>query len=88
MGSLHDKLVQEGHAVDYLCNEDVPSGLKGGFPRFSFPFLIFLPSAIACACSRTPYDIINVHEPTTPRPWLRGLGALGRPVVVVTKLWR
>jgi glycosyltransferase involved in cell wall biosynthesis len=82
MGFVHDHVIQAGHSVEYLCAENLPSYLRGRVARFAFPALV-LQHSRAAARSGKPFDIINVHEPSS------GLISLlksvaGGPRVVVT----
>jgi glycosyltransferase involved in cell wall biosynthesis len=82
MGFIHDEIIKAGHAVDYLCTEDIPGGLRGRLARFAFPLLVQHRAVIA-ARSGNPYDIINVHEPSAaPISLLKSRA--GHPAVVVT----
>src|SRR5207245_603735 len=78
----HDRLVLEGHSVDYFCAEDVPAALDGRLTRFTFPLLVRR-RAVAAARLGKPYDLVNVHEPQSAAissfRW-----AAGNPIVVVT----
>ncbi|MDO8794009.1 MAG: glycosyltransferase family 4 protein [Vicinamibacterales bacterium] len=82
MGFVHDEIIKAGHAVDYLCTEDLPAGLRGRLARFAFPILVYR-YAVAAARSGKPYDIINVHEPCAAAISLFKARA-GHPAVVVT----
>jgi glycosyltransferase involved in cell wall biosynthesis len=82
MGFLHDRLARDGHAVEYLCAEDVPRPLRGRPARLSFPLLVLRRAAAAARRGR-PYDLVNVHEPQSAA--VAAFRALaGDPVVVVT----
>lgn len=83
MGFIHDRLVGHGHVVDYFCAADVPPRWRTGpGRRFAFPWLVRRVAALA-ARQRTPYDIVNVHEPHA-LPLTVRRGAIGSPAVVVT----
>lgn len=82
MGFIHDYLVHAGHAVNYFCAEEIPSGLNGRWSRFTFPFLVRR-HAVAAARAGKPYDLINVHEPSAAAISAYK-DAAGNPVVVVT----
>lgn len=82
MGLMHDQLIAAGHFVDYFCAEDVPKNLNGRLSRFTFPLLVRR-HAVAAARAGKPYDLINIHEPSSAviSTWRR---AARNPVVVVT----
>ena len=70
MGFVHDEVVRSGHAVDYLCSEDLR---VDGVQRPAFRFQSWhLRKALTQARTQEPYDIINIHEPSgaaiAPRP--------------------
>lgn len=64
MRFIHDELVREGHAVDYLCAEDLPERWRGALARFAFPWLV-RNKVVEAASSGAPYDVVNVHEPSS-----------------------
>jgi glycosyltransferase involved in cell wall biosynthesis len=64
LGFVHDELTRDGHRVDYYCSEDVPRRLNGRWGRFTFPLLLLRHAAAAARIGR-PYDVINVHEPSS-----------------------
>ena len=80
MSFIHDQLAQTGHVVDYFCSEDVPSRFHGRTARFAFPLLVRR-RAIASAQAGQPYDIINVHEPSSAAI-AKYRRAAGNPIVV------
>src|SRR5215471_11985343 len=81
MGFAHDQVVQAGHSVDYLCSENLPPALRGPAGRFAFPALV-VQRSMAAARKGEPFDVINVHEPSSGViSLLKGLA--GRPRVVV-----
>ncbi len=82
MGFIHDHLISAGHTVDYLCAEALPAHLPSQFARFAFPWLV-RKHAIAAARTGHPYDLINVHEPSSAAVAL-SKAAAGGAVVVVT----
>ncbi|MBV9958414.1 MAG: glycosyltransferase, partial [Acidobacteria bacterium] len=82
MGFIHDRLVAEGHTVDYFCAEDVPARLDGRLSRFTFPLLVRRHAARAARAGR-PYDIINIHEPSSAAVAVNRK-PLGHPRIVVT----
>lgn len=82
MGFIHDQLVAAGHSVDYFCSEDVPPAITGRLARFAFPWLVRR-QAIAAARAGRPYDVINVHEPSSSAISILRRAA-GNPLVVVT----
>ena len=82
MGFIHDRLVSAGHTVDYFCAEDVTAPLNGRLARFTFPLLV-RQQAIRQARRGQPYDLINVHEPSSAAI-STFKGVAGSPVVVVT----
>ena len=82
MGFIHDRLVAAGHRVDYFCAEDVPRGMNGRLSRFTFPMLVRR-HAVRAARSGEPYDIINIHEPSSAAVSL-SRSAAGNPKIVVT----
>lgn len=82
MAFIHDHIEGPNVSVEYLCAEDLPADQKGRRERFTFPLLV-LRRAREAARRGTPYDIINVHEPSSA-----AIAALrhtaGDPAVVVT----
>ena len=82
MGFIHDALEADGHAVDYLCSEDLPKSLSGKLSRISFPLIVFL-FARAKAREGLPYDVVNVHEPSAALV-TAGRAFAGNPAIVVT----
>jgi glycosyltransferase involved in cell wall biosynthesis len=82
MTFIHDRLADSGHVVDYFCAEDVPQTLSGRLSRFSFPILVLRHAARAAREGR-PYDLVNVHEPSSAAMTAFKTQA-GNPVVVVT----
>jgi len=82
MGFIHDAAEAEGHAVEYLCAEDLSKSLRGKLSRVTFPLLVFQ-HARAKAREGIPYDIINVHEPNAAFV-IMGRALAGRPAIVVT----
>ena len=62
MGFIHDRIAADGHAVEWLCAEDVPARWRGARSRFGFPWLVWR-TAREAARKGQPYDIVNVHEP-------------------------
>lgn len=82
MGFIHDEITAHGHAVDYLCADDLPKRWSGQFARVSFPLMVFR-RAREAARSGQPYDLINVHEPSSAAV-VAGRRALGNLIVVVT----
>ncbi len=81
VGFIHDRVSAEGHAVDYLCAEDVPAAVRGRWGRLLFPMIV-RQRAIDAARRREPYDVINVHEPSGAAIVV-GRRALGSPAVVL-----
>ena len=89
MGFIHDRVSAEGHAVDYLCADDVPAAARGRWGRLVFPMFVRR-RAIDAVRRHEPYDVINVHEPSGAAIVV-GRHALGSPVVVLTSYgveWR
>ncbi len=82
MGFIHDEFVAAGHSVDYFCAEDVPARLNGRMARFTYPMLV-RKRAVEAAQSGMPYDIINVHEPSSAAVSIKRL-SMGSPSIVVT----
>lgn len=80
MGLIHDELARCGHSVDYFCAEDVPARFRGRVARFAFPLLV-RQRAVEAARSGSPYDLINVHEPSAAAI-TRYKRAAGGPLVV------
>jgi glycosyltransferase involved in cell wall biosynthesis len=72
---VHDEVARHGHEVHYYCSEDVPRRVNGRWGRFTFPLLVLRYAAAAARAGR-PYDIINVHEPSSAAVattrWLTG----------------
>lgn len=82
MGFIHDRLVAQGHQVDYFCSDDIPPKLNGRLSRFTFPWLVRR-HARQAARRGQPYHVINVHEPSAV-PVCVWRQSLGNPVIVVT----
>lgn len=82
MGFIHDQVAAAGHSVDYFCADNVPPSITGRLARFAFPLLVRR-HAIAAAQAGTPYDVINVHEPSSAAISILKQAA-GNPSVVVT----
>ena len=82
MGFIHDRVEQAGHQVDYLCADDAPPYAQGRRARFGFPRFV-RSRVLRAAQSGTPYDIVNVHEPSSAPVATRRDG-LGSPSIVVT----
>jgi glycosyltransferase involved in cell wall biosynthesis len=65
MTFIHQRLSETANCtVDFLCEEDVPVRWKGRLSRFGFPALVYRKAREAAAQGK-PYDIINVHEPSS-----------------------
>jgi len=82
MEFLHRPLRVAGHQVDYLCSEDVPPAARGRMGRFVFPWLVRR-QVVGAAAAGSPYDIVNVHEPSSA-PLARFRRGTGGAAVVVT----
>lgn len=83
MTFIHERLSQRsGHTIDYLCEEDLPRRWNGKLSRFSFPLLVYRKAKIA-AERNVPYDVVNVHEPSSAAIAVLKKQA-GNPAVVVT----
>lgn len=82
MGFIHDQLVSAGHTVDYLCAEALPAYWPRRTARFVFPWLV-RQRAVAARRAGRPYDLINVHEPSSAAIAIAPAAA-GRAVLVVT----
>ncbi|MGQ0507679.1 MAG: glycosyltransferase family 4 protein [Myxococcaceae bacterium] len=81
MTFIHERLGAD-HEVDYLCAEDLPARLGGHLARFSFTALVLLKARDAARQGK-PYDIVNVHEPSSAL--IAACKKLaGSPAVVVT----
>jgi glycosyltransferase involved in cell wall biosynthesis len=80
MGFIHDQVSAEGHAVDYLCADDVPAAARGRWGRLVFPMFV-RGRAIEAARHAEPYDVINVHEPSGAAI-VKARGAFGNSTVV------
>ena len=82
MGFLHDECErQRGWKVDYLCADGAPSWVLRHASQILFQFFVAW-RAYQAAHAGSPYDIINVHEPSAAASVvLKRL--LGRPKVVV-----
>jgi glycosyltransferase involved in cell wall biosynthesis len=83
MGFVHDRVERAGHAVDYLCSEDAPPYAQGRRTRFGFPRFV-RSQVLRAAQSGTPYDIVNVHEPSSASVATRREGLGGASVVVTS----
>jgi glycosyltransferase involved in cell wall biosynthesis len=82
MGFIHDELARDGHEIEYLTAEDLPAAVRGRPARLAFPALV-LGRAVNRWHERRPFDIINVHEPSSAAiTTLKRLA--GNPQVVVT----
>jgi len=75
MELLHRPLVQAGYTIDFFTSDNVPLAARGRLGRFTFPWLVHRHAARA-AVQGTPYDLINVHEPSSAvvTTFRRGLG--------------
>jgi glycosyltransferase involved in cell wall biosynthesis len=82
LGFIHDRVEQDGHAVEYFSAENVPPRWGGRLARFSFPWLLWRHAAAAAERGR-PYDVINVHEPSAAVVAVRKASA-GNPFVAIT----
>jgi glycosyltransferase involved in cell wall biosynthesis len=82
MGFTHDYLVNKGHSVEYLCAEALSLHWPHRPARFTFPWLV-RQCAVTAAREGRPYNLINVHEPSSAAITLSKVAA-GNPVVVVT----
>lgn len=82
LGFIHDRVVADGHAVEYFTADDVPPVWAGRRARVAFPWLVYAHARRAARTGR-PYDVINVHEPSA---WAvtRCRSRIGDPVVAVT----
>ncbi len=83
MTFIHEHLSENsGHSVDYFCEEDLPTRWNGRLSRFSFPMLVYRKAKLA-AERNEPYDVVNVHEPSSAAIALLKK-QVGDPAVVVT----
>ena len=83
MTFIHERLSENsGHTIDYFCEEDLPKRWNGKLARFSFPYLVFRKAKEAAGRGH-PYDVVNVHEPSSAAIALLKKQA-GNPAVVVT----
>ncbi|HVB81610.1 MAG TPA: glycosyltransferase family 4 protein [Candidatus Binataceae bacterium] len=80
MGFIHDEIVAHGHTVEYFGSENLPRRWAGQLARVSFPLAAF-GHARKAALSGQPYDLINVHEPSSAAV-VAGRRVLGNPAVV------
>lgn len=82
LGFIHDRVVADGHVVEYFTAGDVPPAWTGRRARLAFPWLVYAHARRAALAGR-PYDLINVHEPSA---WAitRCRGRIGNPVIAVT----
>jgi glycosyltransferase involved in cell wall biosynthesis len=82
MGFIHDHVAAAGHDVNYFCTEDMPQEMSPRWKRLLFP--VYIRRHVSSAAARgEPYDIVNVHEPSSAATVVRR-GPLGNPIVVVT----
>jgi len=82
LGFLHDRVEADGHTVEFFAAEELPRRLGGRLARFAFP-LLALKHARAAARAGRPYDVVNVHEPSSAA--LASFKQLaGNPFVAVT----
>jgi len=82
LGFIHDEVARDGHEIEYLTSEDVPAFARGRLSRFVYPGLV-VRRAMTRAREGRPFDIINVHEPSSAAiTTLKRLA--GHPRVVVT----
>lgn len=81
MGFIHDRLVNEGHHVDYFDHDSLPTS-SGYLRRFVFPTALFRYVRAESLAGRS-YDIVNVHEPSAVALILCRRWA-GAPGIVVT----
>jgi glycosyltransferase involved in cell wall biosynthesis len=82
MTFIHDRIVAQGHTVEYFCSEDVPAKYSPRARRFGFPVLVWQRARLA-AREGAVYDIVNVHEPSGAAMCMAKRLA-GNPKVVVT----
>lgn len=61
---IHDEVARKGHHIHYFCAEQIPSRLNGRWGRVTFPILLLRHAAAEARAGR-PYNIINVHEPSS-----------------------
>ena len=83
MTFIHDRLVEGGgFEVEYFCADDVAPRWQGAAARFAFPLLVLRRARLAARQGR-PFDVVNVHEPSSAAvAALKGWA--GAPRVVVT----
>lgn len=82
MGFIHDHVVRAGHLVDYLCADALPPTLPGSLKRLAFPWWARRQAVLAARAGR-PYDLINIHEPSSA-PLGYAKAAAGNAVIVAT----
>jgi glycosyltransferase involved in cell wall biosynthesis len=82
LGFLHDQVKKDGNEVDFFTSEHIPLCLNSRLGRFAFPWLLWR-YAVAAAKAGRPYDVVNVHEPSSAAVTL-GKSAAGNPFIVVT----
>ncbi|MGE0450082.1 MAG: glycosyltransferase family 4 protein [Vicinamibacterales bacterium] len=80
MGFIHDRLSACGTAVDYLHHGDLVA--REGLRRFLFPIEVAA-RARARLRAGSPYDILNIHEPSAAAALL-SRRYIGQPRIVVT----
>jgi glycosyltransferase involved in cell wall biosynthesis len=64
MRHIHDRIVRAGHHVEYFCAENVPAAARGRWGRFVFSLAVRRRVQAESRAGR-PYDIVNVHEPSS-----------------------
>jgi glycosyltransferase involved in cell wall biosynthesis len=64
MRHIHDRIAAAGHDVDYFCSDDVPPAARGRWGRFIFPAAVRRRAQAAARAGR-PYDVVNIHEPSS-----------------------
>src|SRR3990170_5207927 len=64
MRLIHERVASRGHRVEYLCREHAGPAGQGRWARFAFPLLVRR-RVLEAARAGTPYDIVNVHEPSS-----------------------
>jgi glycosyltransferase involved in cell wall biosynthesis len=79
----HDPLVAQGHTVDYVTTESIPTVYNGRWGRFTFPWYLYQKVRQA-AINGQPYHIVNVHEPSGLWLVLRRSKLGGAKIVAMT----
>lgn len=82
LGFLHQRVVQDGHRVEFHTSDDIPPHLNRRLGRFVFPWKVWRRAVMEAKAGR-PFDVINIHEPSGAVVAF-GRRAAGNPALIVT----